>query len=256
EGVEAALEGASARLEAQPCCWLDHRLARAMRAIRHVHGSSALVSKLESQLTPAPGQVPLLLVSPDGRGHVLELTIRAATPGSGSRLDPLFRRTASDAIHRAYEAASSLCAGAVAPRSLYDHDFLVKGGEGFEGIEGDSLSLPIALAFLSLWSQTPLPGDLAMTGALFGSTSAGWRVGSVQGVQAKAMALAEEAAGPVRLLVPSGAQVTGDVDDVSVSSLSDAVRASGIVLTLDTVETEAGDAQSMLQSLSRMTSHV
>jgi hypothetical protein len=129
----------------------------------------------------------------------------------GSRA--VFTPGARDAVREGYRQAAGLVQGL--PPRLDQHRVVLELPR--PRIDGPSLGLPVALAFLAHWTgQAPPPG-LGATGAL--SPRGVQRVG---GVEAKARALALQ--GVHRVLVPRG---QGGPGRVEVGTLADAVAALG-----------------------------
>jgi hypothetical protein len=125
-----------------------------------------------------------------------------------------------------------------------DHEIVVwPDGAGRGAVEGESLALPAALAFLALWTGQPVAGDLAATGRLL--VRARVPVHPVASAAQKAAALAEAAAGgdaPPRLLGAAGQGLArADVVVVEVEDFAAAVAAAGLDVAAAAPARDLGD---------------
>ncbi|MCC6750677.1 MAG: hypothetical protein IT371_23670 [Deltaproteobacteria bacterium] len=221
-------------------------------AIGGLLGSFAGRSYLAPYTARAPGEITALLVDEEAQlGRVALLRLRHA-PGSARGLwrghDDL-RAQAWAALHEAFLAASRLCPSRLPPYPLEDHELELLDAQGAPlAVDGESLGLPAALAFASLWSGTALPAGLAATGALRPSGTGGAQILPVAGVAHKAAAFAASApasphwllasvvgasASPSRRLLLAASQVAeaGDlVPTEPVSTLEEALRVAGLSL--------------------------
>lgn len=121
---------------------------------------------------PEIGQVPLLLVDESaGTGVLAQLSISRAEPapdGTVWRNADVLGDVARAAIHDAYWAAGTQFAAGLPPISLTEHrfDLVFSPGIQVDIVDGSSVGVAAALAFASLWTGTPIPRDLAVTGAV------------------------------------------------------------------------------------------
>lgn len=237
----ASFEQAVQGLSALPCPWLRGGLSSAVANLSSASQNDAdlqwRVQALKESLSCAPGRVPLLLHAPaTGLGFVLELRVAPKHEGLPEKSNALLLPAAQEGVRSGFHAATSLSVSGQPRIPIESHSVKVLGipevlGK-LRGIDGESLALPAALAFLSLWCEKPLPSDLACTGALR-ETDSGFAVAPVNAssLSAKARALAAWSEGAaVRMLVPDqGAFVVpADVRAVAVASFPDAVLAAGL----------------------------
>ena len=129
---------------------------------------------------------------------------------------------AARAVNEAFNAAVQFMEPPLPRYPLEDHEVRVEDLDGsFIPVEGGSLALPVALGFLSLWAEQPLPVDLALTGGLKREGDA-ILVTGVKGIAAKARAWAAYRTGAcaLRLVVPGdhGKRASGLGLDVRESS--------------------------------------
>ncbi|MCP4872794.1 MAG: CHASE2 domain-containing protein [Proteobacteria bacterium] len=169
-----------------------------------------LRGRLEALLKDAPPAlaVPIVLVDEGADGAVVdELAVEILkTPGQGRiwTAQPVEDDARAAAVH-GVQAATALLRRLGYAAEPHDLDVAWSTGLTKAAIEGPSLGLAIALAVLARGTNTPLPGDVAVTGAV----GVDGRVGPVRGLAAKAAAV--EGAGFKRLLVPGGgAALEGD----------------------------------------------
>jgi len=143
---------------------------------------------------------------------------------------------ARDAVRAAHAALSRLSLSGQPMLRLEDHEISVIGPaaviDSLRGIDGDSLALPAALAFASLWLDRPLPQDLAATGAISRIGTTVERVGP-SAICAKAEALARWAGTrSIRFIVPgaNSGPARAHTNEVAVDSLAQALHAAGLSL--------------------------
>jgi hypothetical protein len=123
---------------------------------------------------------------------------------------------ARDAVREAYRAASKLVTGL--PPRLHRHQIMLTVPGHKPVIDGPSLALPAALAFIAEWTGLTIPPDVAATGELRGQT-----VAPVGGVAEKAQAL--RGSGTSTMLVPPGQG--GEPGLLEVGDLEQALDALG-----------------------------
>jgi tetratricopeptide (TPR) repeat protein len=191
-----------------------------------------------------PGRVRLLLVAGE-EGTSAWLTVSHA-PGAapGRTLGPWAMR----GVRMAWLASGRLFRQG--PRYLLeDHRIEVQAVSDVDlQIEGQSLALPVALAFASLWTETTIPDDMAATGSIKDDLE---RIGPVEFVDLKSRVLA--ASGGARLLVaPSNEGQVQEVDAVVVNKLLDALRVAGIDPKSAGFEPVLGAVHQRIVSLERL----
>lgn len=237
------LVGAASLEFVQQLDWQADRERRArpeLRALPTSHAAGAVV-----------GNVQLLLWDPEtGRATARQLSVRhepGARLWSGS--DERWGSVAWDAIRTAWSAAGSLLPCGRALHGLLDHRIQLVGQER---IDGDSLALPLGLAFLSLWTDKALPGGTAATGALDRSG----RVGPVGGIAEKRAAWLEALQGSDGpFLVPTG-QERASGPEVGVATLAHAASAVGLDPASCAAVPDDGDEDHRLAHLRRWVADV
>ena len=125
---------------------------------------SRLAASPEHKRRP-PGVVTLLLVDPEAgnaylTGASLELDEAAAVWGDDRQN---LGAIAFNAVRAAYFVAAGALVDRGLPPPLTSHRLEI---EAAVEIDGDSLALPLALAFYSLWTDQALPRHLGATGSL------------------------------------------------------------------------------------------
>lgn len=185
---------------------------------------------------PGLGHVPLLLFDErTGQGVVAELGIvleegHVAFDALVWQHAESLSKVARDAVRTAYLAAGELTGDGVPPFSFAEHrvQLRVPADVEVQVIEGTSVALAAALAFVSVWTKTPVARDVAATAGLAGAT----RVLPVGRVNEKAQALAGvKATRPLRLLVAPANVASASVAHVqglSIATLEQAVVAAGL----------------------------
>ena len=133
----------------------------------------------------APGAVPLLLVTSGGTGLMVTLVVRHEAGAALWGDDVQLGRRARGAVRAAFAAARRLCPHKLPRYPLADHAIEFEPAGVIDAIDGDSLGLPLALAFASLWTGQTLPEGVAATGSI----TDGGRVGCVDDVEQKVGAL-------------------------------------------------------------------
>lgn len=153
-----------------------------------------------------PGTVSIL-VSLDapghaehGQGRVLRATITRGGSGEPFKDCPWFGPVAKVAIRDAYQAVAELCRDGAAPYPLEEHTVLLDNPGELEMVDGSSLGLPLALAFASLWTDTPVSAELCATGRLH-SSGGPWFVRPVDHMPAKAAAAREALGADAAVLI-------------------------------------------------------
>ena len=241
-------------LRRRPAVWLNADVMAYLERLRVRHASlRAELDDLERRLAPLPGAAALLTFDLDRHtGLVLEVRLRHE-PGAGLGVFPPIAR---DAIRRAYDAVAALCP-VLPPYPLDDHCIEILGLGAHEHVDGASLALPLALAFVSLWTDRSLPADLAATGDLQGRSP--HAVKPVSRVVEKATELSRLSLGRnVRLLCHAD-----NVDDAraggaraeSVGSVDEALQVSGLERTAIRAHTW-GDERSRRALLRSLTDQV
>jgi len=169
--------------------------------------------------------VPIVLVDEAEDAAVVdELAVEiVATPGEGRiwTAQPVGDDARAAAVH-GVQAATALLRRLGYAAEPHDLDVAWSTVRPGTRIDGPSLGLAVALAVLARGTSTPLPGDVAVTGAV----GVDGRVGPVAGLEAKAAAAA--GAGYRRLLVPpGGAAAAGDsaLTVIEVETLEEAAAA-------------------------------
>lgn len=239
---------------ARPCPWLIRELRVALDRLSDSDGvESFQVDSLRWALRPKPGRTPLLLVDGAGKGSLVELRITARPCQAGVSALRGFGRSATKALRDAHRAAARFMPSGRPGAMLDDHEISFKGLEGADiEIDGESLGLPAALAFLSLWLDQPLPSDLAATGRLMlrdGEVSAL----PISGMSAKAAAL-RDAWGksdekPRALVGDKQPDQTSIVDVIAASTLEEAIGIAGLDLSKAEPSSELGDVMSRKKRL-------
>ena len=263
EETREHFEQAMQALEELPCPWLRADLREAVVSLEARDARARLgwrVDALREATSPAPGRVPLLLYLPElHRGLVAELRLSRSTDGlwtHASTLLPLAR----DAIRTAHAAAASMAPSGQPRFALEQHTVRIVGPrralEPMRAVDGTSLALPAAIAFLSLWLGIPPSRDIAATGGL---ETVGGRVGirpvGPAGLRAKAEALAAWTSGAtVRLLAQHEAPTDIGAKGVSLQSASDlheSVRQAGLPLDAAPGWSALGDEATRVAALER-----
>lgn len=207
--------------------------------------------------SPSPlfGKTPLLLVDSSRRAIVAELRIVHDRETGLWRGDDRLRALALDAVRAAYFAVAKQMPGGW-PRYPLDHhriDIVLPENTTEQMIDGNSIGLPAALAFASLWLEVPLPLDLASTGALQ-SWEEPTTIVRVDAVREKSMALAA-AGSSTRLVCPGEdaeeARVAG-LTVVEVSTLHQAFAAAGLDFSRATPSPDLGDLDNRRVELQRL----
>jgi hypothetical protein len=212
-------------LKKQACPWMREDLAQATEALLADPSTAELVPQLRTRLRPEPGNVPLLLVlHGTSFGDLWQLRVRRAGSGDPWEKSGVLQAMARDAIRTAFEAAARCMPHGLPPCPFEDHSIELVGGTfaSIDAIDGDSVGLAAALAFVSLWLDTSLPEDLACTGKV----RANGALGSVGFVKEKAEALARVTLRPGRLLLAAGSQVElpGTVRPLFATTLEEALN--------------------------------
>lgn len=148
------------------------------------------------------GQIDAAVVLEGGRrGAIARLRIRRVA--SGESRDPWknasnLRSVARDALRAAFLCAARQMPWKLAPCPFDDHVFELETPDGVDAIDGPSLGLPAALAFVSLWSGRACEPYVLATGRVDASRCEVLPVGGVGAKAAAARALGTDA----RLIVP------------------------------------------------------
>ena len=173
--------------------------------------------------------VPIVLVDEAAGGAVVdELSVEILrTPGAGRVWTAqAVGGDAEAAATHAVQAATALLRRigyAAEPRDL---DVAWSTSRPGTRIDGPSLGLALAIAVLARGTDTPLPGDVAVTGAI----GVDGRVGAVAGIAAKIEAA--RAAGLARLIAPPGASSAADAGALAVAEAATLADAAHAVLDL------------------------
>jgi tetratricopeptide (TPR) repeat protein len=177
-----------------PCVWLHANLLREIDALP----DPELAAKLRQQVaTRKLGCAPVLLALEHGleSGCVAELRIDHRDPNSDEpTFDTLLRRQSIAAIYDAYRAAGSLTRTGLPPKPLEQHtiELVVPPSLDIVEIDGASLGLSAALAFLSHWSGKELDDRVVPAAAVQTSqSSSSWGLAHVGHVAAKVAALVD-----------------------------------------------------------------
>lgn len=217
-----------ASLRRSPCCWLRRDLRQAADALAASPRTGELVPEILRRMRPAPGITPLLVaIEGTSVGDVWQLRVsRRPEPGDPWEKAGVLQKVARDAVRLAFGVAAEQMPHSLPPAPFEEHSIeLIGGGHlGIEAIDGNSLGLAAALAFVSLWLDRSLPEDLACAAALRadGSTRA------VGYLPAKSSALAQLAGPATRLLLAPQATPVEAVTPVVVRSLREAMREAGL----------------------------
>ena len=190
-------------LKRTPCPWLREDLVQATESLLADPSTAELAPQIRARLRPDPGSVPLLLVhTATLTGDVWQLRIRRQDPGDPWRKAEILQSVARDAIRTAFEAAAATMPQGLPPFPFEEHCIELVGATltGVDAIDGRSIGLGAALAFVSLWLDTSLPEDLACTGAV----RSDGMLQQVAYLHEKAGALHRLCQRPLQFLVPSG----------------------------------------------------
>ena len=125
-------------------------------------------------------------------------------------------------------------------------------------LDGDSLALPTALAFLSLWLKQALPADLAATGRLLEQDGVS-TVLPVAGVYEKAQALGAIAGNRTRLLAHpehTSESTAAGATAVEVLTLEQAVTSAGLDLSMAKAPEVGGSTVERVDALRRTTADI
>ncbi|NOY92984.1 MAG: hypothetical protein GXP55_17510 [Deltaproteobacteria bacterium] len=194
----------------------------------------------EAAPIPKAGCAPVLLFDEKrGTGVVAEIRISVADVMSESDLwqrAPMLQRIARETIRDAYYAAAAATPLRAAPHSFARHrielviDSAALSGAELE-IDGRSLGLSAALAFVSAWLDTPIASDVAGLG-----TITRWgQLGSVRAIEEKVRSLVTRAGNhAIRVIGPKAA-----MDEIPragglavlASNLPEAIQAAGLVVS-------------------------
>jgi len=160
DGQPDAFAAALVELRRVPCRWVRRALADEVDRIPDPYRLP-----LQAELNPMPGCVPLLVYDPkSGAGAVLELRIRLGA--AEARRGP-FGMRAWEAIRNAMRAAVAATPMRLPPAPIEDHAVEVVGGDEEQiAVEGASIGLAAALAFVSCWTRQAMAPRVAATAAL------------------------------------------------------------------------------------------
>lgn len=225
----------SRALQRMPCVWLRQDLKRKQQQLASLPRFEELASFLSTRLRLWPGNVPLLVaISGVFTGDVCQLRIgRRNEPGDPWESAGALRTTARDAIRAAFDAAAARMPHGLPPYPFEEHVIELVGGgpTGVQAIDGSSVGLAAALAFVSLWLDTSIPEDLACTAAI----RLGGKLGPVGYVREKAEALARLAQRPVRLLLAQEPDegLPEHIQPLFCASVADALKEAGLQAQID-----------------------
>lgn len=205
-----------------------------------LHASRDLHAAGEPGDPAAVGRIRLLLVDRDRReGAVAELVVRHR-PGAGAwGQNDALRVFAWRSIADAYAHASRLTPQGIGRWAFEDHEVVITSTRSrFLAVDGDSLMLPVALAFLSLWTDQALPEGLTATGRLARPRDSGPSVVLPVGYLSEKLEALADSSGTVRpwALVPAppeGApplQASALVALRAVATLADGASVAGLDL--------------------------
>ena len=184
-----------------------------------------------------PGEIHMLVWDSDSNvGYPLLLQITADPTASVWGRNEKLAPVAWNAVRTAYLAAAQVLPGALPPRALEGHRIRIHGDVR---VDGDSLGLAVALAFVSLWTDQPLPEGAAATGVVDAR-------GNVLRVNAKSLAAKLEGwrvpLGSTRapVLVPDQGADLGGIATACLS-LGGALAAFGLKPSTTVLKSELGD---------------
>lgn len=199
-------------------------------------------------------EVLLPVVSREGAGHVARLRI-AYEPTEGMRgSDTRFRRAAGEALHDAFLAAESAC-GRRARYPWEDHSVVVElidcDSRSLE-VDGASLGLAAALAFVSCWTEHRVRDGVAASARVVGRG-----IAPVDQVERKRDALSHRFGEAFTLLVhPDDAAGNADDRVRAVATLREALAAAGLPSSVSAFEPVAGSIASRASELERLSRSV
>lgn len=186
------------------CPWMREDLEQATESLLKDGSTADLVPQIRARLRPKPGNVPLLLaLTGTSLGDVWQLRVRRRSePGDPWEKSGILQTVARDSIRTAFEAAAACMPQGLPPRPFEDHSVELVGGafNGIDAIDGQSVGLAAALAFVSLWLDASIPEDLACSAAIRSSGE----LMTVGFVREKTEALARLTGRPLRLLLARG----------------------------------------------------
>lgn len=173
---------------------------------------------------PAAGQVPIVLYDEENdRGVLAELRVRVADTvrvAEAWQHAPMLQAIARETLRHAHRASAELARRGVAPAfGRHRFELLVAGEHGRLAVEGNSLGLSAALAFLSAWTGRAVHSHIAPIATI------GAR-GSVAPVGAEVAKLGGLPAG-VRALVAESSSLEGD-RVIRTADLRDAALQAGL----------------------------
>lgn len=223
--------------------WTENRAARAVRpAAERVQ---VLYARPDQDTARGiAGCIQLLLWDQTTDQGVVSPLVIEVLPGARlwERQGEQFANVAWDAVRRAWAAAGNQLPGGRPPHPLLDHRLRL-GGTAV--VDGDSLALPISLAFLSLWTGYVLPDGTAATGGL----GPGGHVDRVGGIDRKCAAWVQSLGNlPGLLLVPAG-QERRSGPEIGVAHLVDALRLVNLDPKACSMEQAGGDESERLRAL-------
>jgi tetratricopeptide (TPR) repeat protein len=236
-----ALDEALSALHALPCPWLRPAVRRGVdAALPSLDATGAAL--LRAALGPRPGAVPIVVVSTTTPlSYVLELRVssdraRGAAWSKATQIRATAQRAALDGFRQAAQRTKTR----LPPRRFVEHAFeLVCPPDLREfTVDGDSLALPAALAFASLWTDTPILTDLVAS-----ARPSGANVGPVGHVDRKAAAVFQTAGPAARFAVHADVadEVRGTgVGVVKLVTWEDGLRAAGLLDPLRALSPVAG----------------
>lgn len=199
-------------------------------------------------------EVLLPVVSREGDGRVARLRV-AYEPTAGMRgSDTRFCHAAGEALHDAFLAAESVC-GRRARYPWEDHSVVVElidsDSRSLE-VDGASLGLAAALAFVSCWTEHRVRDGVAASARVVGRA-----IAPVDQVERKRDALSRRFSGAFTLLVHADDAAGGDDDRLrAVATLREALTAAGLPSSVSSFEPVAGSIASRASELERLTRSV
>ncbi len=196
----------------------------AAASARPREGSAGVCAWFQSG-APSAGHVPVVLYDEENdRGVLAELVIRVADTVRDAEAwerAPMLRSIARETLRHAHRAAAALAHGGVAPAfGMHRFELRVDGDHGRLAVDGNSLGLSAALAFLSVWSGRGIDRGIAPIATI------AWGLAPVGAEAAKARALPPG----VRALVATDSALEDD-DAVRAAKLEDAARRAGLALS-------------------------
>lgn len=194
-----------------------------------------LACELERELAPRAGEAAGVAYRRGGSGGVL-FVVRVTRDDSavGPVVAARYGEVAERAIRTAWRVAGALCPNKLAPFPWHGHRVHVDipaaagsvGDEGEAEIDGGSLGVAAALAFLSSWTGVPLPREHVYSAAI-GEDGALW---PVEGLERKAAVVEACGVDPTPVLVVAARQpgIDSPVPLLRAASVEHAAQLAGL----------------------------